>query len=250
MSHDDDMTCHIITLADIALIKWHAVSSLNDFGYCGTDDDHCGVNCRGGACRNNGVDVASIVTTEFFNRILNQDQATAGCVRRGFYTRDAFLGAINMFTQFGKIGTPDDSKREIAAFFAHASHETGGFFRIEENDGASTDVYCDNSKTDYPCNPSKKYYGRGPLQLTWNYNYGKSGKDIGVDLLNAPETVANANDPLTSFKASMSFWMNNVAENMTQGFGATIRVINSMECDSAQRDKVESQVNFYKTYCQ
>lgn len=33
----------------------------------------------------------------------------------------------------------------------------------------------------------KTYYGRGLVQLTWNYNYEKAGKIIGVDLLNNPD---------------------------------------------------------------
>jgi hypothetical protein len=71
------------------------------------------------------------------------------------------------------------------------------FCYIEEIDGASKD-YCDNTNTQYPCNPNKKYYGRGPLQLTWNYNYGAAGSNIGLDLLNSPETVAT--DVVISFE--------------------------------------------------
>ncbi|GAY32138.1 hypothetical protein CUMW_281050 [Citrus unshiu] len=40
------------------------------------------------------------------------------------YTRDAFLNAANSYPEFGS-GSADDSKREIAAFFAHVTHETG-----------------------------------------------------------------------------------------------------------------------------
>lgn len=31
------------------------------------------------------------------------------------------------------------------------------------------------------------YYGRGYVQLTWDYNYEKMGKILGVDLLNKPD---------------------------------------------------------------
>lgn len=37
----------------------------------------------------------------------------------------------------------------------------------------------------------KRYYGRGPLQLTWNYNYGQVSRAIFGDnrLLNDPDMV-------------------------------------------------------------
>lgn len=33
----------------------------------------------------------------------------------------------------------------------------------------------------------KVYYGRGFVQLTWNFNYKKMGKALGIDLYNKPE---------------------------------------------------------------
>ncbi|KAG9152317.1 hypothetical protein Leryth_021258 [Lithospermum erythrorhizon] len=73
----------------------------------------------------NGVSVPDIVTDAFFNSI--GDQAPANCAGKGFYTRAAFLDALNLFPQFGRAGSEDDSKREIAAFFAHVTHESGYF---------------------------------------------------------------------------------------------------------------------------
>lgn len=100
------------------------------FGYCGSGNDYCGEGCRGGPCYNaapsgggNGVSVADIVTDDFFNRITNQ--ATANCDGKNFYTRSAFLQALKSYSAFGTSASADDSKREIAAFFAHATHETG-----------------------------------------------------------------------------------------------------------------------------
>ncbi|KAK1319616.1 Chitinase 5 [Acorus calamus] len=68
---------------------------------------------------------------------------------------------------------------EIAAFFAHVTHETGHFCYIEEINGASGN-YCDNTNTRYRCVPRKTYYGRGPLQISWNYNYGPAGRALGL----------------------------------------------------------------------
>uniref|UniRef100_A0A7N2MSN9 Chitin-binding type-1 domain-containing protein n=1 Tax=Quercus lobata TaxID=97700 RepID=A0A7N2MSN9_QUELO len=99
----------------------------SQWGYCGTGDDYCGTGCQQGPCNAspppNDVSVADIVTQEFFNGII--DQADASCAGKNFYTRAAFLEALTAFDNFGRIGSVDDSKREIAAFFGNVAHETG-----------------------------------------------------------------------------------------------------------------------------
>ncbi|MCA0781493.1 hypothetical protein KUO12_22630, partial [Vibrio vulnificus] len=69
------------------------------------------------------------MTQEFFDGIISQGVGT--CPGKGFYTRQAFLDSLGSYSAFGTIGTLDDSKREIAAFFAHATHETGYLCNIE-----------------------------------------------------------------------------------------------------------------------
>ena len=104
----------------------------SQYGYCGTGNDYCGTGCQAGPCYSSpsagggggsGVSVADIVTTNFFDGIRNQ--ADASCAGKNFYTRRAFLDALKPYPQFGQGGSKDDSKREIAAFFAHVTHETG-----------------------------------------------------------------------------------------------------------------------------
>ncbi|POO02002.1 Glycoside hydrolase [Trema orientale] len=222
------------------------------FGFCGTGDDYCGTGCQEGPCNTppltpstHNVTVAEIVTPEFFNGIL--DQADAGCAGKNFYSRNAFLEALNSFSGFGQIGSIDDSKREIAAFFGHVTHETGHFCYIEEIDGPSKD-YCDESNTQYPCAPNKGYYGRGPIQLSWNFNYGPAGESIGFDGLNSPETVAT--DPVVSFKTALWYWMENVRPVIGEGFGATIRAINgALECDGGNPATVQARIEYYTEYC-
>ena len=68
------------------------------------------------------------MTEVFFNRILNQAQGD--CPGKSFYTSAAFLDALNSYNQFAKSGSNDDGNREIAAFFAHVTHETGSKFLI------------------------------------------------------------------------------------------------------------------------
>ncbi|OVA07850.1 Glycoside hydrolase [Macleaya cordata] len=223
----------------------------SQYGYCGTGNAYCGTRCRQGPCYSsstptNGASVADIVTPAFFNGIINQ--AGAGCAGKNFYSRNAFLEAVKSYPRFGQTGSQEDSKREIAAFFAHVTHETGHFCYKEEINGASKD-YCQRGNTQYPCVPGKGYFGRGPIQLTWNYNYGPAGRAIGFDGLNAPETVAN--DPIISFKTALWFWMNNVHSIITsgQGFGPTIRAINGGECNGGNSAAVQARVNYFRQYC-
>ncbi|KAJ0597848.1 putative chitinase [Helianthus annuus] len=222
----------------------------SQYGYCGTGVQYCGTGCRQGPCTTspsptNNADISSIVTDAFFNGIANQ--AGGGCAGRGFYTRAAFLEAHRSHSQFGRIGSADDSKREIAAFFAHVTHETGHFCYIEEINGRSQN-YCDTGFPQYPCNPSKRYYGRGPLQLTWNYNYAQAGRAIGFDGLGNPDIVAT--NRVISFRSALWYWMNSVRPVIGQGFGATIRAINGpLECNGRNTATVDSRVRYYTQYC-
>ncbi|XP_039824315.1 chitinase 10-like [Panicum virgatum] len=54
--------------------------------------------------------------------------------------------------------------------------------------------YCDSSSTEWPCFPGKSYHGRGPIQLSWNFNYGPAGKALGFDCLREPGVVAGDPD--------------------------------------------------------
>ncbi|KAJ4954490.1 hypothetical protein NE237_011273 [Protea cynaroides] len=171
----------------------------SQYGYWVAGITYCDTGCQLGPCFSSGT-VSDIVTQAFFDGIIIQ--AASNCAGKSFYTHDAFFQALNSYTSFGTTGTFYESKQEIATFFAH-----------------------------YPCVADRGYYGRGPLQLSWNYNYGAAGNSIGFDGLNYPETVAN--DVVTSFKTALWFWMNNCHSIITsgQGFGATIQAINgAIEC--------------------
>ncbi|KAJ9701657.1 hypothetical protein PVL29_006851 [Vitis rotundifolia] len=223
----------------------------SQFGFCGTGVRYCGDGCQAGPCYSppsgggdgGCISVADVVTEDFFDGIINQ--VDASCAGKNFYTRRAFLDALNSYPEFGQGGYANDSKREIAAFFAHATHETGCFCYIEEIDGPSKN-YCVED-TRYPCVPGKGYYGRGPLQITRNYNYGPAGESIGFNGLNNPEIVAN--DPVISFKTAFWFWMKTVHDIVNRGFSATIHAINGSECNGGNRDAVNARVEYYKDYC-
>ncbi|MCL7029874.1 hypothetical protein MKW94_022780 [Papaver nudicaule] len=221
------------------------------YGNCGTTNQSCAVGCQQGPCTATppaakNVSISDIVTPTFFNGIITS-VADSACAGKDFYSRKAFLDAVKSYPQFAKGGIYQ--KQEVAAFFAHVTHETEQFCYIEEINGASMD-YCDKTSTQYPCAPGKLYYGRGPLMLSWNYNYGPAGKSIGFDGLNKPETVAK--DPVISFKTALWFWMNNVHSVIIsgQGFGETIRAINgAIECNEGDPGRDFLRVDYYMTYC-
>jgi chitinase len=247
------------------------------FGFCGQTTEYCGDGCRSGPCirGGGGASVADVVTDAFFNGIKNQ--AGGGCEGKSFYTRGAFLTAVNSYSDFARGGSEVEDKREIAAFFAHVTHETGRKL-VESNLNSlptvtadsnmlivlnvptdfcfiseinKNDAYCDRDPrySQWPCAEGKKYYGRGPLQLSWNYNYGAAGRDNNFDGLGNPDVVAQ--DPVIAFKAALWFWMNNVHRVMPQGFGATTRAINgNLECDGKNTDRMNARVGYYRQYCQ
>ncbi|KAI3968328.1 hypothetical protein MKW92_052317 [Papaver armeniacum] len=248
----------LITLAGMTGLLFGSVMAQNcgcapglccsQFGFCGSDNAYCGDGCREGPCLatnppSTGGD-GSVVTPGFFNGIINQ--AAADCAGKSFYTLDAFLEAVKSYPSFAS-GSQDDAKREIAAFFAQLTHESGHFCYKDEINGASQN-YCDSTNIENPCTPGKLYFGRGPMQLTWNYNYGPAGRSIGFDGLNAPETVSE--DPIISFKTALWFWTNNVHPVIDQGFGATTRAINGdLECDGKNPATVQARADYYTSYC-
>lgn len=184
------------------------------------------------------------MTSRFFYGIAGQ--ASDSCPGKGFYTRNAFLYATESFPYYGRVGTYTDSLREVAASFAHFSYETGNFCCIEEPHGASID-YCDESYTDYSCVKGQCYYGRGPIQLQWNYNYGEAGDEIGFDGLSNPSTVAK--DNVVSFKTAIWYWVTRLQPKLTKGFGATIKAFKPSECNGGNPSAVRARVNLYTKYC-
>lgn len=101
------------------------------YGICGTGI-YCRDSCLSGPCTSppaggGGPDclsVADIVTEDIFDGIINQ--LDASCPGKNFYSRCAFLDAVNSHPNFGQGSYAEYSKREVAAFFAHAAHETRG----------------------------------------------------------------------------------------------------------------------------
>lgn len=127
------------------------------------------------------------------------------------------------FGAFLSEGTETNKKRELAALLANLAHETGGgwatapggefawgLYYNEEVGyiGSSAVGYVDGTNKDFPPVAGKSYHGRGPIQLSWNYNYGLMSAILFGDkniLLQNPEQVTN--DPVTGYMTAIAFWM-------------------------------------------
>jgi hypothetical protein len=132
------------------------------------------------------------------------------------------------FGDFVNRTNDQNNKRELGAFLANISKETTGGWQQpigggSEGDYAQWGLYfvhevgytIDNSagaysqaSSEYPPNPAVGYYGRGPIQLSWNYNYGQLSKflfnDVNI-LLDNPNAIQE--DGVLAFKSAIWFWM-------------------------------------------
>nr|XP_051201163.1 endochitinase-like isoform X1 [Lolium perenne]XP_051201172.1 endochitinase-like isoform X2 [Lolium perenne] len=263
----------------------------SQFGFCGGTAEYCGAGCQSqcSGCPSptpppgpSGEGVASILSKDLFEQMLLH-RNDAACTARGFYTYEAFLAAAATFPAFGSTAeglSVETRKREVAAFLGQTSHETTGGWPTAP-DGPLTwgycfkqerepkSIYCDTTKPEWPCAPNKDYIGRGPIQLTWNYNYGLAGRALSLDLLNNPDLVAA--DAVVSFRTALWFWMTPQANKPSShavitgrwtptaadnaagrvpGYGVITNIINGgLECGIGPDPRVADRIGFYQRYC-
>ncbi len=189
--------------------------------------------------------------------------------RHSIYTYESLVAAVQKYPTFSNEGSMVQRKRELAAFLANIAHETSSLHYVEEIRQQNWSKYCRPNNT-YPCIPGRTYQGRGPLQLSWNYNYGAVGTALGVDLLSNPDLVKTNGD--ISFQTALWFWMTPQSPkpsshavmsgtwqpsvqdwNMgrTPGFGMTVNIINGgRECSRPTTSQVNNRVNFYQRFTQ
>lgn len=201
------------------------------------------------------------------------------------------------FADFCAKGDLFTRKRELAAFLANISHETTGmgstdpdkdwglYWREEVNwqKGSTALGYIDSNTKTYPAAPGKSYHGRGPIQLSWNVNYGQVSEFLYGDknvLLDNPELVITTDsdndgveDAMLAYQTAIWFWMypqlpkpscHDImtggwvpsAEDIAAGrdksqFGMTINVINGgQECGKGDGlDSPLDRIGFYRKYC-
>ena len=193
--------------------------------------------------------------------------------RNALYSYNSLVTATQRYPNFCNEGSDTERRREAAAFLANIAHETSSLVYIEELrciPNGCGDEYCDRNNTRYPCRPGRSYHGRGPMQLSWNYNYGAAGQALGLNLLDNPDLVKS--DGAVAFSTALWFWMtpqppkpschavmsggwtpspDDRNKGRTPGFGMTINIINGgLECGIATDNRVERRVNFYRQFCQ
>ncbi|KAE8672892.1 Endochitinase 1 [Hibiscus syriacus] len=272
------------------------------WGWCGTTDLHCLVE---NGCQSNCVDgpdtppppapetpppspdippggaLGDIISREMFDEMLKY-RNDPRCHAVGFYTYEAFITAAKSYPAFASTGDLATRKREVAAFLGQTSHETTGGW-LGAPDGPYFWGYCYKEEIgcpshycqpnqNFPCVPGQSYCGRGPIQLSWNYNYGQFGESIGRkdQLLRNPAILINNNT--MSFESAFWFWMTpqppkpschdvitgvwtpspaDIAANRLPGLGVTTNIINGgLECGTGRPDdRVQSRIGFYKRYC-
>ncbi|MFG3409762.1 glycoside hydrolase family 19 protein [Streptomyces sp. NPDC048142] len=210
-----------------------------DGGACGTD---------GG--EDPGENDGFVVSEAQFNQMFPN--------RNSFYTYQGLTDALSAFPAFANTGSDAIKKREAAAFLANVSHETGGLFYIKEVNEANYPHYCDTSQS-YGCPAGQSaYYGRGPIQLSWNFNYKAAGDALGINLLANPYLVEQ--NASVAWKTGLWYWnTQNGPGTMTPhnaivnnaGFGETIRSINgAIECNGGNPAQVQSRINKFTQFTQ
>ncbi|WP_330239754.1 glycoside hydrolase family 19 protein [Streptomyces sp. NBC_00525] len=215
-----------------------------------SDKGVCGGNDGGTDPGDPGTPSDFVVTEAQFNQMFPN--------RSSFYTYSGLVDALGAYPGFAKTGSDTVKKQEAAAFLANVSHETGGLVYVKEQNTANYPHYCDSSQP-YGCPAGQAaYYGRGPIQLSWNFNYKAAGDALGIDLLGNPYLVEQ--NSAVAWKTGLWYWnTQNGPGTMTAhnamvngaGFGETIRSINgSLECNGGNPAQVQSRITKYQAFVQ
>jgi predicted chitinase len=175
--------------------------------------------------------------------------------RNSFYTYAGLTAALSAYPGFATTGSDTVQRQEAAAFLANVDHETSGLVYVTEVDKSGN--YCASESYGCPAG-TYSYYGRGPLQISWNFNYKAAGDALGIDLLDNPSLAEQ--DPAVSWKTALWYWdTQNGPGTMTAhnamvngaGFGETIRSINgSIECNGGNTAEMQDRVNDYENFAQ
>lgn len=164
-------------------------------------------------------------------------------MRNELYTLDGFFKAVGKFPAFCGENNREQSdletcKREVATLFAHFVQESSynsnwlvsqgtalfrqGLYYINElgchpgsageGSAACNYIWGGWSNDAWPPQDGAQYHGRGPFQLSYNFNYGafsnifvESKYDSKMYFLKHPEKVAQ--DAYTAFSAGLWFYM-------------------------------------------
>ena len=101
----------------------------------------------------------------------------------------SLVRSLNKTFERFEINTP----LRISHFLAQVIHESGGFYYREEIWGPTKAQKRYEGRNDLGNDQPGDgylYRGRGPMQLTGKFNYGRAGRDLGLDLVANPDLVA------------------------------------------------------------
>lgn len=204
--------------------------------------------------------------------------------RNALYTFEAFQAAAARFPGFLTTGDDTTRRRELAAFLANVAQETSGgwdkapggycawgLYFVAERPGTAT--YADTTKHAFPPVPGQAYHGRGPAQLSWNYNYGQFSQAWFGDknvLLRDPGRLEHEGE--LAWASAIWFWMTaqppkpschqavsgewtpgagDRANGRFPGFGVTVNIINGgVECGTGKdQDRTLHRYQYYRYFC-
>ncbi|KAF5464734.1 hypothetical protein F2P56_014788 [Juglans regia] len=220
-------------------------------------------------------------TYQFENLFEKRNTPVAHAV--GFWDYRSFITAAADYQPdgFGTTGGKQTGMKEVAAFLGHVGSKTSCGYGVATggplawglcyNKELSPDSsYCDEYyKLTYPCTPGAAYYGRGAIPIYWNYNYGKTGEALKVDLLNHPEYIEQ--NATLAFKAAIWRWMtptkqhqpsahdvfvgnwkptkNDTLNKRVPGFGTTMNVLyGDSVCGQGDSDSMNNIISHYQYY--
>jgi peptidoglycan hydrolase-like protein with peptidoglycan-binding domain len=140
-----------------------------------------------------GGDILGPTTAEFLLR-LDTLKPEAGRLANTSSKKDVQSAIVRECKRQGLTLTS-----QIAYVLATVQHETNNTFKpVREAYWLTEDWRRRNLTRYYP------YYGRGYVQLTWDYNYKKYGDVIGINLLDDPDKIMDPNIALFILVDGMS----------------------------------------------
>ncbi|RHY21829.1 hypothetical protein DYB25_011293 [Aphanomyces astaci] len=169
------------------------------------------------------------------------------------YKYENLVAIADKYPEFANTGDSDIDRREVAAFLGQISLESGDLRYVEE---INKSTMCEPSP-EYPCAAGKQYFGRGAIQLSWNYNYKDFGKAVKLDLVARPERVAK--DEKLVWWSALWYWHDerpngNIHKvvGLPGGFAKATNIINGgLECgvNPRNRDSEKSRIASFKKFC-
>eukprot|EP01062_Namystynia_karyoxenos_P066913 TRINITY_DN6083_c0_g1_i2.p1 TRINITY_DN6083_c0_g1~~TRINITY_DN6083_c0_g1_i2.p1 ORF type:complete len:1537 (+),score=483.83 TRINITY_DN6083_c0_g1_i2:261-4613(+) len=187
-------------------------------GLCGADQSADYKCCRAKGAATAGPDI--LVPLQTFknafpsaknNKACGPTRYTEACARR-------MWEQFNLALHEGDITTCN----RISAFIAQVGHESAGLRYFEEiASGAAYEGRC-RDLGNCQAGDGRRFKGRGPIQLTGRANYRNAGRDLGLDLVGNPASVAT---PEVGFKTTVWFWTKNNLNRYCTGSTADFRTL-------------------------